>query len=269
VQLEDDVVQRQLDENAETSKKGDVTRAAQIVSKLKAGMGESRKLMIVSYTLPVILRKHPETHAWSATWIEDDVLARTTHSIADDIKTIWVGCITRECIDLSPSTESKRTHRAHSVCDDEDAAGECTPPTYTSQEPAPPSKIITKLTAGGVDIEAMLASRSNSSSITVSLPSGTAAASTAGGAPSAEDDTMSVTFSENDMIEITRVLNSMDALPIFLPSEMHEAFACYCMSVLKPCMNNVLETGAQKLFPFASSLAYLTEASLQLAPLFD
>lgn len=70
---------------------------------------------------------------------------------------------------------------------------------------------------------------------------------------------MSITFTARDIVGITTALNRLNVLPIFLPTDLHEAFACYCMSVLKPCMHNVLETGAQRLFPYASSLAYLSE----------
>ena len=36
----------------------------------------SSKLFIVSYQLPVQLRRSAESGAWSAAWVEDDILAR-------------------------------------------------------------------------------------------------------------------------------------------------------------------------------------------------
>ena len=59
----------------------------------------SSKLFIVSYQLPVQLRRSAESGAWSAAWVEDDILARTQSSIAGDVRTLWTGVVTRECID--------------------------------------------------------------------------------------------------------------------------------------------------------------------------
>jgi hypothetical protein len=57
--------------------------------------------------------------------------------------------------------------------------------------------------------------------------------------------------------QLTGILNAMNIVPIFLPSVLHEAFISYCMSVLRPGLHNVLETGAQRIFPNATSLEYL------------
>ena len=51
----------------------------------------------------------------------------------------------------------------------------------------------------------------------------------------------------------------MNIVPIFLPTRLHEAFFRYCMSVLRPGLHNVLETGSQRIFPGATSLEYLRE----------
>jgi len=59
--------------------------------------------------------------------------------------------------------------------------------------------------------------------------------------------------------QLTRLLNGMNIVPIFLPSALHEAFFRYFMSVLRPGLHNVLETGSQRIFPGATSLEYLRE----------
>jgi len=112
------VFQRRLDEASEHTR----FDTSAVTARLKSQFTDKHKLFIVTYSLPVVLRKDPVTGSWSATWIEDDFLARTPHSICDDVKTIWVGAVTRECIDLSTAVEAKRPTRSHSMCGDEDAA---------------------------------------------------------------------------------------------------------------------------------------------------
>lgn len=46
--------------------------------------------------------------AWTASWIEDDHLARTPNSIADDVPTIWVGCVTRECLNARAADDRRQ-----------------------------------------------------------------------------------------------------------------------------------------------------------------
>jgi trehalose-6-phosphate synthase len=49
----------------------------------------------------------------------------------------------------------------------------------------------------------------------------------------------------------------MNIVPIFLPTDLHEAFITYCMAVLRPGLHNVLETGGQRIFAGSASLEYL------------
>jgi len=64
-------------------------------------------------------------------------------------------------------------------------------------------------------------------------------------------------LSEADKLGITAALNPMCVLPIFLPHILHEGFAAYTLSVLRPALHNVLETGSQRIQPSASSLDFL------------
>ena len=48
----------------------------------------------------------------------------------------------------------------------------------------------------------------------------------------------------------------MCVLPIFLPPLLHEGFASYALSVLRPALHNVLETGAQRIQPAAEPLFF-------------
>ena len=72
------------------------------------------------------------------------------------------------------------------------------------------------------------------------------------------DTELPIAFSAADMRGITAALNASDAVPIFLPPRLHGAYASYCLSVLKPAMHNILETGAQRMFPYAGQLNYLS-----------
>lgn len=40
---------------------------------------------------------------------------------------------------------------------------------------------------------------------------------------------LSITLDQADILDITALLNEMGAVPIFLPSALHDAYACYCM----------------------------------------
>ena len=61
---------------------------------------------------------------WTATWIEDDYLARTPNSIADDVPTIWVGCITRECLNAR-AAEDRNQQTTKSVASAESVTPAC------------------------------------------------------------------------------------------------------------------------------------------------
>lgn len=51
-------------------------------------------LFLVCYHLPVILTKSDEDGSWSAAWNRDSLISRSEGSIAETMKTTWVGCVT-------------------------------------------------------------------------------------------------------------------------------------------------------------------------------
>ena len=44
---------------------------------------------------------------------------------------------------------------------------------------------------------------------------------------------------------ITAALNAMAVMPVFLPPALHEGYVSYVLTVLKPAMHNVVETGTR------------------------
>ena len=64
--------------------------------KLRQMMGKG-KLIVVSWQLPVTAIKEGEY--WDVSWDEDSFLARNRHhSIADTVKTVWVGSMSSRCM---------------------------------------------------------------------------------------------------------------------------------------------------------------------------
>jgi len=59
------------------------------------------------------------------------------------------------------------------------------------------------------------------------------------------------------MVEAQPLTSTHPLLPT--PRPTPQAYASYCLSVLRPALHNVLETGAQRMFPYASQLSYLSE----------
>jgi trehalose 6-phosphate synthase/phosphatase len=51
-------------------------------------------LFLVCYHLPVILTKSDADGSWSAEWNRDSLISRSEGSIAESMKTTWVGCVT-------------------------------------------------------------------------------------------------------------------------------------------------------------------------------
>jgi len=74
---------------------------------------QNRRMICVSYHLPVILRRSSQKPGhWSAQWDPDSFIARGEKSLADYVEMIWIGMVTRECLDRVTSTEQARTRRA-------------------------------------------------------------------------------------------------------------------------------------------------------------
>lgn len=74
----------------------------------------NRRMVVVSFHLPVILRRG-EDGTWVATWDVDNFLARSKHSVASELPVQWVGCVTRRCVDAVTASEGTRAHRSSDV----------------------------------------------------------------------------------------------------------------------------------------------------------
>ena len=248
--------------------------------------------------MPITLRRRrngkneKNESQWECAWVEDDILARTPNSIAGDIRTIWIGVVTRECIDSktwemevvddTKSAEISETFQQErsdslSFLDDDDAqtpfekVSDTSSPkqqgflrslTYAFPTESGSIKVVgDSLVQSSMSAAAAAATasstqstlNSNNKPVNVSI-SGMRA--TQRGSSNASPSTGKLTFTPAEMEDIARTLNAIDVAPIFLPTELHESFSSYCLSVLRPALCNVLETGTQHLFPYASSLAY-------------
>ncbi len=73
-----------------------------------------KRVIVISYHLPVILRRSSDG-TWAATWDVDNFLARSKHSVASELQVIWVGCVTRRCVDAVTATEGTREQRSSDV----------------------------------------------------------------------------------------------------------------------------------------------------------
>ena len=201
---------------------------------------KGRKLIIVSYNLPVILRQErvpvPQsspsasptyTTKWTASWSPDEFIARSSeNSIADDIETIWVGCVTGQCIDRGAGIDKTRRmsmESAGSARSDGTTDGPATDSPHDSMDSAVP----------------------NTSPLS-SPPSGTRSAMPFGSP--AFDPSRFASLSEEDQAQIREVLRPMKAYPLFVPLAVQDKFGKYCLNVLGPALNNVLETSTRSEF---------------------
>jgi len=73
-----------------------------------------KRVIVISYHLPVILRRSSDG-TWAATWDVDNFLARSKHSVASELQVIWVGCVTRRCVDAVTASEGTRQERSSDV----------------------------------------------------------------------------------------------------------------------------------------------------------
>jgi trehalose-phosphatase len=81
---------------------------------LIAEMMRKRRMFCVTLSLPVLVRRvtDDETGAvdWSVEFDQDNFLAKgTKHSLADHVKLVWVGLLTRDCVDRVAPTERPRS----------------------------------------------------------------------------------------------------------------------------------------------------------------
>lgn len=176
-----------------------------------------RKLIVVSYNLPVLLRQErydvttgasvspvalplPSGDVgtrWTAAWSAEDFIARSSeNSIADEMETIWVGCVTGQCIDRA--TAQSRLHR-HSM------------PEVPFRSTTPVGEGDEKPGAGSLS------------------------------SPYGASDLM-INLSEEDKRQIRAALAPMNVIPLFAPPKDHAHFSSYCISVLSPALHNILET---------------------------
>jgi trehalose-6-phosphate synthase/trehalose-6-phosphatase len=209
--------------------------------------GASNKMFMVTDVLPLRLRATGGTdgtpRVWTARWIEDDIRARTANSIADDINTIWLGIVTRECIEFGAEGEAEPDTPIVSSC----AVGTEGPIVPSPQGLSRP--LILAPIGGGrgdldfTDLETQFGAR---------IP--------IAGEGAGSEDPASVTvhslLTDGDREAITRALNAINTVPVFLPAALHARASEYAQAVLKPCMHNVLETGSQRIAPQASNLEF-------------
>lgn len=265
---------------------------------LRTNFGNGKRtIFIVTYHLPVVLRKrrskdnNSTNSEWTAQWIEDDILARTPNSIAGDVKTIWIGVVTRECIDnttweedlrgAAPGSLSSTTSKGPNPSDysmstnENDETKSTNPPsvikTLTYAAPVGNRVVVIRsdetkneqesqgptVAIRGMGCESSTVPNTPTSDAVPSISSTTASTNRDASSMNSQQFNYSgtVTFQREDMIAIAKTLNSMDVIPIFLPTGLHEDYAGYCLGVLRPALCNVLETGSQHMFPQASSLA--------------
>lgn len=222
----------------------------EVKERLCAVFGTERKLFLVTDTLPLRLRASPAGsgpggvgRTWTARWIEDDIRARTPNSIAYDISTVWLGIVTRDCIELSP--EDSQPCDGPSADVGSTGAAPVVPAGSAETGEGSLRPLVPNLTAGGLGNLRFddLASRCG-------LPLDTTVPDPAG--------VTLPNLTDEDRIAITRALNAINVVPVFLPQALQAKAGEYYQAVLKPCMHNVLETGSQRVFPSASSLELQT-----------
>lgn len=253
-----------------------------VKARLKSVFGEDKKLFLITDTLPLRIRagapRGTPNRTWSVRWVEDDIRARTPNSIAYDIPTIWLGIVTRDCIEEPVEGQP-------SPWDSDGASG---PGAVAAGTVAPEEAgrtggegslkaLLPELTAGGLgslslsDLEtSFLAQKAalsplspqqgqEASTAAVQHSSvSSSSAATAHGATAAEDvDPAGVSLmdmTQEDLGGIARALNAINVVPVFLPVPLQAKSGKYYQAVLKPCMHNVMETGNQAIYPQASSL---------------
>jgi trehalose-6-phosphate synthase/trehalose-6-phosphatase len=228
--------------------------------------GRPRRVFITSYRLPVVLEREGPGQ-WSAAWVEDDITAKTPNSIAGDVSTMWLGVVSREC--FAPAALAALVEGG-----DAGAGDSAAPPTApvdisaanrTSEGAAPGP--LNGTVAGGVGdlawstllprLASMYGSADGTSPASPEVLSGLKGS----GGVDVDGREMRMSpcppLSAADIRGITAALNAMSVLPIFLPPALHEGFAAYALTVLKPAMHNVIEAGTQRVQPNAASLDFL------------
>ena len=135
------MVQRRLDETAESARQSAAAKAAAVSARLQTLFGPQRKVMLVSYSLPVKLQRLPPAAdgevRWAAAWVADDFLARTSNSVASDVPTVWVGAITSDCFGATA---------------DAGIAPSPSPPPAAAAAAESAAALVPPLTAGGLPV---------------------------------------------------------------------------------------------------------------------
>lgn len=100
----------------------------EIIPAVLGSLMRRRRMVCVTLSLPVILRKLPcapgGAPRWTAVFDPDDFLARgTSRSVADTVEVVWVGFVTRECMDRVTASEAPRRSSVASTDSDRRRAG--------------------------------------------------------------------------------------------------------------------------------------------------
>ncbi|KAA0167175.1 hypothetical protein FNF27_03103 [Cafeteria roenbergensis] len=119
----------------------------EVIPAVLGSLMRRRRMVCVTLSLPVILRKLPSPPGgpprWTAVFDPDDFLARgASRSVADTVEVLWVGFVTRECMDRVTASEAPRRSSVASTDSDRRLAGVApgSPPALgLSARPSPAS----------------------------------------------------------------------------------------------------------------------------------
>ena len=228
-------------------------------------VARARRVFIMTYRLPVFLEREGPGR-WTASWVEDEITAKTPNSIAGDVATMWIGVVSREC--FAPAALAALIEGGDAGAGDSAAPSTPTGERGTADLNNAGAVLgLTGAVAGGLGaldwpvlFPRLAATYGSADGSTPATPEVLAGLKGSGGVDADGREMRMVpcpTLSAADIKGITAALNAMAILPVFLPPALHEGYATYAQTVLKPAMHNVIETGTQRVQPKAASLDFL------------
>ena len=181
------------------------------------------KCFIMTYHLPVTLSRAPDG-TWRAAWVADNITARTPNSIGQDNAVIWMGVVSRACMDAATLA-----HLAAAGAAPSDASAPLPPPP---PPPGAPPGCLRGADAGGLgalgweQLCPRLAAAYAPSEGAGGGPRGFSLEGSGGcdpvsGAPLRIGDPAPA-LSAADKAGIAAALNPLSVLPSFLPPLLHE-----------------------------------------------
>jgi trehalose-phosphatase len=195
----------------------------EVLPSVLGGYMRHRRLICVTLSLPVILRRLPGVAPadgsagaprWSATFDSDNFLARgPKRSVASTVEMVWVGMVTQDCFDRV--TDKEQPRRESHTSQDAEARMEAseagtTPPLPTQQQEGSASEGLGGDT-GGASGESGASARGAPQGVNgISL----GLADSLDEEPGVEDLLPVLSFA--DRVAITHVLSKLNCVPIFL-----------------------------------------------------